>query len=113
VAHLAGFVGLPLAACLLAYRSAPGVGIASARLFLLLALLLPIGWIGLFEGGYNHVVKGVPYWFGGANTLWSQWLPPPMYEPPTDFWFEASGMLQFVVALWAIRAAWQVWAALR
>lgn len=40
------------------------IGKVSMRLFALLTILVPIAWIGVFEGGYNHVVKNILF-FGG------------------------------------------------
>ena len=73
------------------------------RVFLILYLLLAfivfgVG-IGIFEGGYNHLVKNILF-FSGAKTTTLQWLyPSPAYEMPNNFLFEATGILQFFVGI--------------
>jgi hypothetical protein len=64
--------------------------------------LIPVAWIGLFEGGYNHVVKDVLYFSGMPLSLMQRLFPPPLYELPDDVFFELTGVLQFFVALLAI-----------
>lgn len=68
-------------------------------------LLIPVGAIGLFEGGYNHLVKNVIYFGWGAHTM-RQFFPAPMYEMPTDRIFESTGIAQLPLALAA--AYWTV-----
>lgn len=61
-------------------------------------LIFPVTIIGLYEGGYNHLVKNVLY-FSGATDLAAQLFPAPMYEMPNDFFFEATGIAQLLAAL--------------
>lgn len=61
-------------------------------------LLFPVAAIGFYEGGYNHVLKNVIYFvFGEAEAL--AMFPPPLYEMPRDFIFEATGIAQFPLAV--------------
>jgi hypothetical protein len=64
----------------------------------LIALAFPAAAIGLYEGGYNHVVKNLIYFGfgeGAARTLFSG----ETYEMPNDFVFEATGVAQFPLAV--------------
>lgn len=72
-------------------------GKASRWLFIVLTLLVPVGAIGLFEGGYDHLVKNVLF-FGGVPraTLDQLYL---AYEMPNDLWFEVTGVLQFFIGI--------------
>jgi ubiquinone/menaquinone biosynthesis C-methylase UbiE len=62
-------------------------------------VVIPLGAIGLFEGGYNHVVKNALYFSGASLNLMRRLFPPPAYEMPDDLFFELTGALQFFVAL--------------
>lgn len=101
-------VAVPLLAVLaLAYglhRRRPGsaLGRASLRVFVGTTLAVPVVAIGLFEGGYNHAFKILLH-AGASPETFARWFPPPRYEPPTDLWFEASGVLQLALALLAAR----------
>jgi len=61
----------------------------------------PILAIGLFEGGYNHVVKNIVH-LAGNPTLYAQMFPASMYEAPGDWLFELTGIAQFPMALLAL-----------
>ncbi|AFJ02521.1 hypothetical protein Q7C_1371 [Methylophaga frappieri] len=113
VAHIAFVIGLALTVCLLFYRFISLFRQPAGWLFLGLAILLPIGWIGFYEGGYNHVIKNGLYLFTGDSPLWQRLFPPPLYEPPVDFWFEFSGILQFVIAVWCVVIVPRVWQQLK
>jgi len=105
VAHVAGWQIALLLALYAGYRFARGATARRVVLAVLLAALLlgPVAWIGLFEGGYNHVLKIVLYAVGTPQDVLARLFPPPTYEPPTDFLFEASGVLQLVIALLCLR----------
>jgi ubiquinone/menaquinone biosynthesis C-methylase UbiE len=62
-------------------------------------VVIPFGAIGLFEGGYNHVIKNALYFSGAPFNLMRRLFPPPAYELPDDLFFELTGVLQFFVAL--------------
>lgn len=104
VALIAAIAAIVLGAFLLAsrrYRGRP-VGRWSLTAFVVLTSLICVAWLGLYEGGYNHAVKDLMFWAGlPAERL----LPPGTYEPPTDFFFEASGILQVPAGLIAGRSA--------
>lgn len=113
VAHLAGWQIALLLVLFAGYRFTRAATVRRVVLAVLLAALLlgPVAWIGLFEGGYNHVLKIVLYAVGTPQDVLARLFPPPTYEPPTDFLFEASGVLQLVLALlclgWVRGIAWR------
>lgn len=61
-------------------------------------LVFPVGVIGLFEGGYNHLLKDIVYFGMGAEST-RAWFPPPTYEMPNDLLFELTGVAQFPLAV--------------
>ncbi len=77
-------------------------GIIAFRMFMFFTLFISTGMIGLYEGGYNHLLKNVLY-YGGTNpeTL-TRLFPPPMYEMPNDLLFEVTGVFQFILAIYAL-----------
>lgn len=78
-----------------AIRLAGGLAVLLIVLFLVLAL-------GIYEGGYNHLVKNVLYFVAGDHRELMQVLfPAPLYEMPNDAVFEVTGVLQLPVALLA------------
>lgn len=86
-------------------------GWAAARLGILLALIFPIGLIGVFEGGYNHLLKNGLY-FSGATDLVRHLFPQPDYELPNDVFFEVTGVAQLFAALVAGRYVRRLWQAI-
>lgn len=62
--------------------------------YLFSVLLFPLLIIGLYEGVYNHLVKNIVFLVTGNNSFFRLLFPPPVYELPGDFWFEATGILQ-------------------
>jgi hypothetical protein len=84
-------------------------GRASLWLFIVLTLLVPVGLIGLFEGGYNHLVKNMLYFGGVSRATFDQLFPAPRYEMPDDLWFEVTGVLQFFVGLWTAYYLSRLW----
>jgi len=68
-------------------------------LFQLLAGIIPLLLVGLFEGGYNHFLKDVLFFSGVDPAVLLKMFPPPAYEMPDNFIFEFTGVLQFVVAI--------------
>lgn len=59
--------------------------------------------IGVFEGGYNHVLKNILF-FGGMNhDLLHTLYPPPKYELPNDLLFEVSGGFTFFISMYCAR----------
>jgi thiol-disulfide isomerase/thioredoxin len=84
------------------------IGGVAIWIFTVLTVVFPIAWIGLFEGGYNHVVKNALYFGGLPRELMLMLFPPPIYELPNDLIFEVTGVLQFFIALVTARATYQL-----
>jgi hypothetical protein len=70
--------------------------------FIGVALLGPIGWIGIFEGPYNHALKLVLFQSNLSAAVVRRFYPPEVYEALQDWFFEATGVMQFAVALWTL-----------
>ena len=62
--------------------------------FIVVTLVVPTLAIGVYEGGYNHLVKNILY-FSGTSTAILDQLYPSIYELPNDLVFELTGMAQF------------------
>ena len=60
----------------------------------------PVIAIGFYEGLFNHVVKNLVY-FGLGEASARTLFPGPIYEMPDNFIFEATGILQFPLAVLA------------
>src|SRR3546814_12911567 len=94
----------PIAAALIAaimvlarYGNAP-----SARAALVaLVVIAPIGWIGLFEGVYNHAAKLLLYAAEPNGALYQRLFPNDTYEFPEHWLFSAPGFPQILPALLA------------
>jgi hypothetical protein len=93
------------------YRRHPRTwpGRASLWLFIVLTFLVPVGLIGIFEGGYNHLVKNLLFFGGAPRATLEQLFPAPRYEMPDDFWFEVTGALQFFLGLCAAYYLSRLW----
>ena len=63
------------------------------------AFVFPFAMIGLYEGGYNHVLKNVLYFGGASPELLAALFPPPAYELPDSALFEVSGIAQLAPAV--------------
>ena len=68
-------------------------GRISLWLFILVALLVPIGWLGFYHGGYSHLVKNVLS-FGGV---------------PGDLVYEVTGVMEFLLALFSAYYLFKLW----
>jgi len=79
------------------------------RIAAVIIFVLPVGMIGLIEGGYNHLAKNLVY-YGVSARAARALFPPPLYEMPDDLLFEASGIAQLPLAL---LAAWLTLSLLR
>lgn len=103
VAVVAPIAALAIGRCLYVGGSRQGTrsGTMWTRTALALVLIVPVGLIGLVEGGYNHVVKNLAYWLFGTQAARAM-FPAPAYEMPNDFLFEVSGIAQFPLALLVI-----------
>ena len=105
-AHVVFFAGpaiVGLIAAMIIHRRSPSslAGLLSKWTFVLLSAVGAVISFGMYEGGYNHLLKNI-FYFGGASpdTLQAM-FPTPTYEMPNDFIFELSGVAQFFVGLWA------------
>jgi hypothetical protein len=67
-------------------------------IFLVVTVVFPLLAIGLYEGGYNHVVKNLLY-FSGVPTHILDQLYPSIYELPNDLVFELTGMMQLLTGV--------------
>jgi hypothetical protein len=67
----------------------------------ILSVLSCVAWLGLYEGGYNHVLKNVLYFGGLSAEAFRQAFPPPTYGPPEDWIFELTGVAQLPLGLLA------------
>ncbi len=81
--------------------------------FLMLSVGICVLWLGLYEGGYNHSLKNVAYAVDLPASVFDTLFPTSLYEPPGDWFFELSGMLQLPLGLLAGRAAWRAFLASR
>ena len=80
------------------------LGRLARRLFLGVALLGAILWIGFFEGGYNHALKILLTRIRLPEAIFRRLYPPHIYEPVEDWIFETTGVAQLVLAIWALWA---------
>lgn len=76
-------------------------------LAIVVILVFPVGLIGLYEGGYNHLVKNVVYFAAGRDAALAM-FPPPTYEMPDELLFELTGIAQFPLAVLAIVQLWRL-----
>lgn len=67
--------------------------------FWLIVFILSFALIGMFEGVYNHLLKDVLFFSGLDNESMLSLFPPPKYVMPNDFFFEFTGVLQGVLAI--------------
>ncbi|PTL79697.1 hypothetical protein [Vitiosangium sp. GDMCC 1.1324] len=104
-AFVAFWVGLALVAAFLVYRRHPHMprGRFAGWTLAALSLLFLVLQIGLYEGLYNHVLKDALFLAGAPRELLLRMFPPPTYELPNDVWFELSGVLQVLPALYTGR----------
>lgn len=93
------------------HRRSPDTPLGSAALWAFLVLaFVPIVVLGIFEGGYNHVVKDVLFFGGLRADLLDRLFPDSVYEmPDDDALFEVSGVLQLFAALYAARWLARLW----
>ena len=116
--HVA-FVSIPVAAAIavadIRYRREPRgtSGAIAVWTIVVLTLVVSVLFFGVFEGAYNHVLKDAFYGAGAPPRLLHQLFPPPTYEPPTDLFFEITGVLHVVPAALAARALWRLFGARR
>ena len=83
-----------------------GNGMQKFLLWLYWAIILcaPVLLIGVFEGLYNHVLKNSLF-FSGLSEAWMHKIfPPGMYEMPNNIFFEVTGAMQGVFAVFLINS---------
>jgi hypothetical protein len=99
------FAALPIAlAIFLMVRTGNRLWVKTAAIVI---LVIPVMAIGIFEGGYNHLVKNAVYFIAGepaARSLFSA----SAYEMPNDAFFEITGVAQFLLGLFAARGAFRM-----
>lgn len=95
---------------LLRRRIGSAVGRIAFWVFAVITIAIPVITIGLFEGGYNHMVKDALYFTGAAPGLMRQLFPPPTYEMPNDAFFEITGVIQLVPG---VMTGWRLIGAVR
>jgi hypothetical protein len=86
----------------------PSTAGLAMRVAAALILVVPVAAIGLYEGGYNHAVKVLVYVLFGEAAARDH-FPPPLYEMPSDVFFEVTGVAQFALALAAGVLAVRLW----
>ena len=68
-----------------------------------ITLVPSLGFIGVFEGIYNHLLKNLMYFGGAGDGLLQTLFPAPTYEMPNDLLFEITGVMQGVIAIVLIK----------
>ena len=68
-----------------------------------ITLVPSLGFIGVFEGIYNHLLKNIMYFGGAGEGLLQTLFPAPTYEMPNDLLFEITGVMQGVIAVVLIK----------
>jgi hypothetical protein len=108
------YVAVPVAiviAALLAFARAWRSGrTGRIALWVVVAIILffPVALIGIYEGGYNHVVKNFVYFVLGEQAARGMCPADGVCELPNSFIFEATGIAQFFIALPAAVLAWRL-----
>lgn len=115
VAHIAAWAGVLLGLCLFIARVRAGrtTGRIAMTGFLVFAVAICVLWLGLYEGGYNHGIKNLADAVHLPAGVFNALFPSSLYEPPGDWFFEVSGVLQLPLGLFAGRAAWRAYRAAR
>lgn len=76
-------------------------------------LFFPVLLIGIYEGGYNHLVKNLLYFVFGEPVARMMCPDDGTCELPSDFVFEATGIAQVFAGLYAGYAAIRLAMAIR
>jgi hypothetical protein len=84
------------------------LGRLAIGLAVLVIMLLLAGVIGIFEGGYNHLLKNILHFSNVSRELMARLYPAPTYELPNNWFFELTGMLQLLLGLVAGREAYRL-----
>jgi hypothetical protein len=100
------FISIPVALLILAAvavaRSGNGAraGKVASWIYVGLVALFAIAAVGIYEGGYNHLIPNIQHVLGVEHPLREG-----LYEPPDDLFFQLTGIAQFVIA---VIAAWTI-----
>ena len=78
------------------FSGAPRRANAATYAFVVVGLLVMFVGFGMFEGGYNHLVKDILYFSNVSPELMRQLYPAGRYELPNDSFFEITGVLQIL-----------------
>jgi hypothetical protein len=89
------------------WRPLTMLGKTSLWLFMLVAVLVPIAWLGFYHGGYTHLVKLILV-FGGVPQATFERLCP-VCEVPGDLIYEVTGVMEFLFALFAAYYLFTLW----
>jgi hypothetical protein len=111
VVHLAMWAGVALGVLLGVGWHARGRAIGRWAVLAILGLstIVAVVWLGLYEGGYNHLVKNAIFATGASDETFHRLFPPAIYEPPGDSLFELSGIAQLPLGLFAGWSALTLW----
>lgn len=134
-------IGVPIGAVIAAalavawWRGRTAFGRTALWLAAALIIFFPVLLIGVYEGGFNHLAKNVAYFVAGADGLAAlnaagdnplihgilqfalgaearaELTGSDALEPPSDVFFELTGIAQFFIALpvaWAAVRLWRV-----
>lgn len=106
-------VALAIAAALYVGATRTGtVGRVATWIGVAIIFAFAVAAIGVFEGGYNHVLKNIVYFAGGEEAM-MKLVPESVYDPaaveiPNDFIFEATGIAQFPLSIWTAVLTWRL-----
>lgn len=105
------FIGVPIATAFVALLiyAAPRHGTGAARVAAWLAVVLIVvfctAMLGVYEGGYNHVLKNIVYFTHGPVG----WMfPDGVTGIPDDVLFEVTGMAHLPTGILAAVACWRL-----
>ena len=115
VIHLAAWVGVALGVFLsIGWRSrGRPLGRWAVLAVVGLSMIAAVAWLGLFEGGYNHLLKNALFAVGVSGEGFRRLYPLAIYEPPGDWLFELTGIAQMPVGLFAGWTSVSLWRSVR
>lgn len=83
------------------------VGKASFWLLMLVAVLVPIAWLGFYHGGYTHLVKLILVLVRVPQAAFERLCP--VCEVPGDLIYEVTGIMEFLLSLVAAYYLVRLW----